>query len=59
MTTLRSVYIKMEKKAVAALMFSLGNEGDAEVIGKWTYENGLLVPAIYSLRTRSKNISDT
>ena len=34
------------------------NEGDAEVIGKRTLENGLVVPAIYSLRTRNKNISD-
>ena len=34
------------------------NEGDAEVIGKRTLQNGLLVLAIYSLRTRSKNISD-
>ena len=34
------------------------NEGDAEVIGKWTLENGLAVPAIYSLRARNKNISD-
>ena len=34
------------------------NEGDAEVIGKRTLENGLVVPAIYSLRTWNKNISD-
>ena len=34
------------------------NESDAEVIGKRTLENGLVVPAIYSLRTRNKNISD-
>ena len=34
------------------------NEGNAEVIGKRTLENGLVVPAIYSLRTRNKNISD-
>ena len=34
------------------------NEGDAEIIRKRTLENGLVVPAIYSLRTRNKNISD-
>ena len=35
------------------------NEGDATVIRKWTLENGLdVIPAIYSLRTRNKNIPD-
>ena len=34
------------------------NEGDAKVIRKRTLENGLVVPAIYSLRARDKNISD-
>ena len=34
------------------------NEGDAEVIGKRTLENGVVVPAIFSLRTRNMNISD-
>ena len=30
------------------------NEGDAKVIRKRTLENRLVVPAIYSLRTRNK-----
>ena len=34
------------------------NEGHAKVIGKRTLEKGLVDPAIYSLRTRNKNISD-
>ena len=40
-----------------APVMQASNEGDAEVIGKRTLENGLVVPAIYSLR-RNKNISD-
>ena len=31
------------------------NEDDAEVIGKRTLKNGLVVTAIYSFRTRNKN----
>jgi len=34
------------------------NEGRAEVIGKRTLENELVVPAVYTLRTKNKNISD-
>ena len=34
------------------------NKCDAEVIGERTLKNGLVVPAVYSLRTRNKNISD-
>ena len=52
------VPIELSRLVCTFLNAEDSNEGDAEVIEKRTAENGLVAPAINSLRTRNKNISD-